>query len=118
VRLFLDTSVLLSAAGSSVGAPRFLIETAGGRGWKLISSDYCFEEVQRNWKKLRQPPAVSARVWELLIAPKIELIPTRLVLARPLLFYKTKDRPVLVSALAAEHANQSFAMKARFSFYY
>jgi hypothetical protein len=52
VRLFLDTSVLLAAAGSSAGASRFVIEEAAAHGWKLVTADYCADEARRNLPKL------------------------------------------------------------------
>jgi hypothetical protein len=39
VRLFLDTSVLLAAAGSTGGASRFVVEEAATQGWKLVTAD-------------------------------------------------------------------------------
>ena len=52
MRLFLDTSVLLAASGSSKGASRFLLQEASAHGWELLSSDYCEEETRRNLPKL------------------------------------------------------------------
>ena len=49
--LFLDTSTLLSAAGSANGAARFVILEAKATGWELVSSDYCAEETRRNLPK-------------------------------------------------------------------
>ena len=40
MRLFLDTSVLLSASGSAKGASRFIVAEAVAQGWDLVSSDY------------------------------------------------------------------------------
>jgi predicted nucleic acid-binding protein len=102
VKLFLGTSVLIAAIGSDRGTARFIIEEAAARGWELITADYCAEETQRNWSKLRQSPAVSAYIWKTVILPKIKILPVRLVLNKPLLLSKTKDRPVVISALAAE----------------
>jgi len=65
VRLFLDTSVLLSAAGSARGASREIFRLAAGNGWLLLATPYVVEEVVRNlptfsieasteWIRLRQ----------------------------------------------------------------
>jgi predicted nucleic acid-binding protein len=97
VRLFLDTSVLLAAAGSATGAPRFLIESATAQCWRLISADYCGEEARRNLSKL---PKNAVTVWRQLIVPRLDFVKTDVVLDRPLIFAKLKDRPVLVSSLA------------------
>jgi predicted nucleic acid-binding protein len=98
VRLFLDTSVLLAAVGSTKGASRFLVIQAAGLGWQLLSSDYCAEEARRNLPKLGQ---AAAAVWAGEIAPCVRLVRTRVSLDRPLVFPKAKDRPVIITALAA-----------------
>ena len=63
----------------------------------MVSCDYCAEETRRNLPKL--PRAVT--VWERLVAPQVRFIRTRLSLDQPLVFPKAKDRPVLITALAA-----------------
>jgi predicted nucleic acid-binding protein len=97
VRLFLDTSVLLAASGSSKGASRFLLQEASAHGWKLISSDYCEEETRRNLPKLGRS---ASTVWKT-IAPKVRIVRADYALDKPLVFPKAKDRPVLITALAA-----------------
>lgn len=59
MRLFLDTSVLLAASGSSKGASRFLIAEAAAHGWELVSSDYCDEETRRNLPKVGRSAAAA-----------------------------------------------------------
>jgi hypothetical protein len=39
MRLFLDSSALLAAAGSGKGASRFVITEAAALSWDLVSSD-------------------------------------------------------------------------------
>ena len=56
---FLDSSTLLSAAGSAKGAARFVILEAKARGWELVSSDYCAEETRRNLPKLGRSAATA-----------------------------------------------------------
>jgi len=98
VRLFVDTSVLLAAAGSEKGAARFVIEEAGVYSWRLLTSAYCVEEALRNVRKVgRKAPEVFART----ILPKLELVPTELTFDKALVFPKAKNRPVLLSALGA-----------------
>jgi len=97
VRLFLDTSVLLAAAGSSRGASRFLITQADAHGWELVSSDYCAEEARRNLPKLSRSAAAA---WRAQIAPFLRLVRASLALDKPLVFPKAKDRPVVITALA------------------
>jgi predicted nucleic acid-binding protein len=97
VRLFLDTSVLLAAAGSDKGASRFLVEQAKAMGWELVSSDYCAEETRRNLPKLGRRALAS---WRALVEPRIRFFPARYSLDKPLVFPKAKDRPVVISALA------------------
>jgi len=99
VRLFLDTSVLLAATGSAKGASRYVVEAARVNRWTLLTAPYCLEEAVRNAPKLgsKAPVALSQ-----LILPRVELVPTELAFDRALVFPKTKDRPVLLSALGAE----------------
>jgi hypothetical protein len=52
VKLFLDTSVLLAAAGSMKGASRFVVEQAETQGWLLLTAPYCIEEALRNARKI------------------------------------------------------------------
>jgi hypothetical protein len=98
VRLFLDTSVLLAASGSARGASRFLVEQAAVHGWKLASSDYCEEETRRN---LPKPGRSSAANWKNQVAPKIVFVRADFALDKPLVFPKAKDRPIVITALAA-----------------
>ena len=52
MRLFLDSSVLLAASGSTTGASRLIIGEGASRDWILVSSLYCFEETRNNLPKL------------------------------------------------------------------
>jgi len=97
VRLFLDTSVLLAAAGSAKGASHFLVTEATTHGWQLTSSDYCAEEARRNLPKLGRGAATA---WVKVVAPRLRLVPTSVALDRPLVFSKVKDRPIVITALA------------------
>ncbi len=98
MRLFLDTSVLLAAAGSAKGASRFLVTEAAKQDWQLLSSDYCAEETRRNLPKIGR---AAATAWLKEIAPRVRLVRTSVSLDKPLVFTKTKDRPVVITALAA-----------------
>jgi predicted nucleic acid-binding protein len=95
--LFLDSSALLSAAGSAKGAARFVILEAKARKWELVSSDYCAEETRRNLPKLG---GSAATAWAHQIAPLVPLVRASLTLDKALLFPKAKDRPVVITALA------------------
>lgn len=55
MRLFLDTSVLLAASGSSRGASRALFSYQPANAWTLVSSGYCVAETKRNVGKLPEP---------------------------------------------------------------
>ena len=98
--LFLDTSVLLAACGSATGAAHFVCRNGAGQGWTLLTSGYCLQEVLRNLPKIG-PGAAS--VWETQIQPVLKLVPDALAMGeRALVFSKAKDRPVVITALAAE----------------
>lgn len=97
MRLFLDTSVLLAGAASATGASRFVIREASRQGWELVSSDYCAEETRRNLPKLG---AAGARGWHR-IAGRVRFVQASVALDKPLVFPKAKDRPVVITGLAA-----------------
>jgi uncharacterized protein len=96
VRLFLDASVLLAAAGSPKGSARALFTLAATQGWGLVTSPYTLSEVQRNLGKL--PPQAAAE-W-LRLRPQLTVVDDVVVLDRPVIFTASKDRPVLFTALA------------------
>lgn len=98
MRLFLDTNILLAAAGSAKGASRFLILEAKAHRWELISSDYCAQETEHNLPKLGQ---AAAATWKKEIMPRVRFVRASLALDKPLVFPKAKDRPVVITALAA-----------------
>jgi len=98
MRLFLDTSVLLAASGSSKGASRFLITEAAAHGWELISSDYCDDETRRNLPKVGRSAATA---WKTEIMPRLRFVRASLALDKPLVFPKAKDRPIVITALAS-----------------
>jgi predicted nucleic acid-binding protein len=97
VRVFLDTSVLLAASVSRDGSARRLFRHARREGWELVTAHWCVEEAVRN---LRAKYPVSLPAWRTL-RRQLRVVPSTLVLDRPLVFAANKDRPVLVSALAS-----------------
>ena len=97
MRLFLDSSVLLAAAGSSTGASRLLFDIASRHGWELLTAEYCLREAECNLPKLGKKAELS---WTQIIRPAVIPLSTRLTLDRPLIFRATKDRPVVISALS------------------
>ena len=99
MKLFLDTSVLLAAAGSAKGASRYVFQHAGVLGWQLLSSSYCIEEADRNAPKLGHK---TRSYWRAFLLPHLVLVPIELTFDKVLVFPKAKDRPVLLSALGAE----------------
>lgn len=99
MKLFLDTSVLLAACGSAKGASRYICEVGAGYGWQLMTSGYCRNECLRNLPKLGGA-ALSA--WMNDVEPRVGVVSDVLALDKMLVFEKAKDRPVVVSALAAE----------------
>jgi hypothetical protein len=96
VRLFLDSSVLLSACGSATGASREIFHRARSNGWILIATPYGLEEVLRNLPEL----AASASADWAALRPALLIMDDVLTLDRPVVFAVAKDRPILFSALA------------------
>jgi hypothetical protein len=97
VRIFLDSSVLLSACGSEKSLSRLITEIAPERGWRLISASYCRAETSKNLGKLGPKAALK---WPDMQS-KVEWVPNALTSRKPLLLTASKDKPVLISALAA-----------------
>lgn len=64
----------------------------------MVTADYCVDEVRRNLFRLI-PGAPNT--WRQTISPALEIAQVRLTLDKPLVFPKAKDRPVVISALAA-----------------
>jgi predicted nucleic acid-binding protein len=100
VRLFLDTSVLLAAAGSAMGASRAIFEYAQAQGWRLFVSPYVTGEVIRNLRKL---PASATAEWVKLRRSLI-MVDDVVTLDRIVIFPAHKDRPVLLTAFASSQA--------------
>ena len=96
MRLFLDTSVLLTACASSAGASYEIFRLAQDRGWVLIATPYVIGEVLNN---LPEFPASASAQWAKLRA-NLLLLDDVLTLDRPAIFPAGKDRQILFSALA------------------
>lgn len=89
---------MLSAAGSEKSLSCLVVTIAEKRSWELVSSAYCRVETNRNVAKFG--PTAVAR-WELM-RDGIVFVPDALTSQRPLLLTASKDKPVLISALAAQ----------------
>ena len=96
MRLFLDASVLLAAAGSENGASRAVFSYAAAQNWSLVSSPYALNEVLRNLEKL---PAKATTDW-LRLRLQLMVVDDVVSLDRPVIFAASKDRPILFTALA------------------
>jgi predicted nucleic acid-binding protein len=96
--VFLDSSVMISASGSEKSLSRLIVTLADKKGWDLITAAYCRAETNRNVVKFGSEAVAH---WEKM---KIGLgfVPDALTSTRPLLLTAAKDKPVLISALAAE----------------
>ncbi len=96
MRLFLDTSVLLAACGSTKGASREIFRLAPLNNWMLITTPYVLDEANRNLPLL---PDDAASQWPTL-RPELVIRDDVLTLHQGVVFPVAKDRPVLFSALA------------------
>ncbi|MBI2432879.1 MAG: hypothetical protein HYV26_08415 [Candidatus Hydrogenedentes bacterium] len=97
MRLFLDTSVLLAAAGSAKGAARAIFSYAPACRWALLSSPYALSEAVGNLSKF---PARVAADW-IRLRPQLTVVDDVVTLDRPVIFEASKDRPILFTALAS-----------------
>ena len=96
MKLFLDSSVLLSACASDTGASREIFGRAPANGWLLIATPYVVEEVVQN---LTDFPMEATTEW-VRRRPMLMLMDDVLTVDRPVVFPAGKDRPVLFGALA------------------
>lgn len=96
MRLFLDTSVLLAAAGSANGSSRALFSWATTQDWELICSPYALNEVLRNLPRL---PVGATTEW-LRLRLQLTVVDDVVSLDWPVVFAASKDRPILFTALA------------------
>ena len=79
MKIFLDSSVILSACGSTKSLSRLITEIAEDRGWNLVSAVYCRAETVKNLAKFE--PQVTAH-WQNL-ETRIEWVPNALTTKRP-----------------------------------
>jgi predicted nucleic acid-binding protein len=96
VTLFLDTSVLLAASGSAMGASREIVRSAEAHNWSLLTSPYVLDEVLRNLPDLQRSASID---WPR-IRQGLNVMNNVLTLDRPTVFAASKDRPILFTALA------------------
>lgn len=96
MNLFLDTSVVLSACGSSAGASRAVFDRAIDQGWSLLTSNYVLSEVAVNLPLL---PSDAATQWARLRAA-LAKVPDVLTFEWATVFTPAKDRPILFTAAA------------------
>lgn len=97
MRIFLDSSVILSACASKKSRSRLITLIGPDCAWELVSSACCQAETARNIGKFE--PAAAAH-WTAL-RDRLTWVPNALTTKRPLLLAASKDKPVLISALAA-----------------
>ncbi|MFZ4776831.1 MAG: hypothetical protein ACOYM3_15785 [Terrimicrobiaceae bacterium] len=96
MRVFLDSSVLLSACGSERSLSRLITEISGEQKWELVSAAYCRAETAKNLGKFG---STAGGHWGAL-QRKVVWAPTALTTRWPLLLAASKDKPVPISALA------------------
>jgi predicted nucleic acid-binding protein len=96
VNLFLDTSVVLAACGSTTGASSEVCRRCGANQWSLIVTPYVIAEVEANLSNL---PPIARTAWDAL-RPALKVMHDVFTIDRPAVFGPAKDRPILFSALA------------------
>ena len=118
MRLFLDSSVVLAACGSDIGASFEVIRLSEGCGWTLVGSPYVESEVLKNLSDVR---AEAHDAWARIRA-KLTMVDDLLTLDQAVVFDSAKDRPILFSALAwadvlLTHDHADFAVRLGREFY-
>jgi hypothetical protein len=94
VKLFLDASVALAAAGQKTGASRAIFDFAPAMGWELQASNYVLREVAANLPRF---PPLAALEWPGLSA-RLSIVRDLTSFDSPAVFSPSKDRPVLFTA--------------------
>jgi len=87
VKLFLDTSVLLAAAGSAKGASRAVFDYAEPHHWTLVTSRYCLAEVAKNLSKL---PPEAGRLWSHTLSHRLTVVMDAMTLNKSLALARGK----------------------------
>ena len=95
-RIFLASSVALAASLSATGASHEVFGLAGHQDWILLVSPWVLREVRLNLAS-KPPPAV--RRW-VTLRSLLAVEGDELTFDWPVAFEKSKDKPVLFSALA------------------
>lgn len=96
MNILLDTSVILAACGSANGASRTVFTLHRSAEWRLLVGTYGLTEVNANLGKL---PADAKREWAVL-SPQLQTVRDIVTFRHPLTPLKSKDIPVLATALA------------------
>ncbi len=96
LRIFLDSSVALAASLSSTGASHEIFRLAGYQDWILLVSPWVLREVRLNLAS-KSPQSVH---WWVTLRLLLEIEDDELTFDWPVAFEKSKDKPVLFSALA------------------
>jgi len=94
LNLYLDTSVIISACRSSTGAARLVCDAAGINQWRLLASPYGLAELERHLDAFTEEARSAWRALRM----KIQVVEDIIVFDKPLVFLKTKDRPILLAA--------------------
>lgn len=88
MRLFLDTSVMLSAAASATGASREVFRLASINGWLLVTTHYAIDEVSRHLPDL---PLQASADWAAM-RPSILIMDDVLTINRPVVFSRAEGQ--------------------------
>jgi hypothetical protein len=94
VKLFIDASVALAAAGQKTGALRAVFDFAAASGWELQASNFVLREIEAN---LHRFPPLATQDWPNLSA-QLVIVRDPTSFDYPAVFRPGKDRPVLFSA--------------------
>jgi len=73
-----------------------IFNSAADCGWGLLATPYVVQEVETNVPRLG---AAADKTWPVLLA-QVTIVPDVLTADRPVVFSPSKDRPILLSALA------------------
>ena len=99
LKIFLDTSVILSGLASDSGGSAKLLDAGKMKKFKLTATSYVFEEASRHLSKLNIPPQKLERLLSAKIVKRIKDPPKNIASKFEKITYDIKDTPIIAGAV-------------------
>ena len=102
IKVFLDASVIFSAAYSPTGASREILRLALGGSAQIVVSRFVLEEAERNLAKKVPDKVKTYQVFIELLEPEVIPDPTKDEVLAAAEYTPLKDAPVIAAAIKAQ----------------